>query len=47
MFLAENSAAKKIRSPKFSDRSITTLLLQLSNKQTDPTNLLVEIEHQT
>ena len=44
---AKNSLAKRFCKPKFSARSITTLSIQLSNKQTDSTNAFPEIERQS
>ena len=44
---AKNSLAKKFVQRKFRPWSITKMPVQLSKKQTDPTNAFVEIEHQS
>ena len=44
---AKNWPSRTSRPPNLSPRSITTLPMQLINKQTDPTSVLVENEHQS
>ena len=47
IIFAKNSLAKNYRRRKFRHRSIKKLPVQLSKRQTDPTNAFVKIERQS